>query len=224
MNGQHPQICHSGSFNGDEYADNAFMAQNQIKQLRQARGMTVDVLADLTGISQPHLSRIENGKRGLSVDNAEKIAMVLSKTVPEVMGLTNGQRSEPIMTGFAEDAERYVPEPNSLLGHALKRQEHAYAYVVKTGVLDQCGVTIGDILIVDVSSEAVEAIKPMQLVVAQHYHPDPQVLLSTTIIRQFVPPSLLITNSKSENERPLIRDEEAVIKGVVTDIHRRMRT
>lgn len=200
------------------------MAQNQIKQLRLARGMTVDVLADLTGISQPHLSRIENGKRGLSVENAEKIAMVLSKTVPEVMGLTtNGFHTKPITTGLAEDAERYTPEPNSLLGHALKRQEHAFAYVVKTGVLDQCGVSIGDILIVDISSEAVEAIKPLQIVVAQVYDPDPNILTAKTVIRQFVPPGLLITNSRSENEKPLIRDEEAIIKGVVTETHRRMR-
>ena len=63
-----------------------------------------------------------------------------------------------------------------------------------------------------ISQEAVDAIKPLDCVLVQHYN----AMAAVTLLRQFVPPSLLITNSTDTNERPLALDRDDIaIKGVI---------
>lgn len=50
---------------------------SRIRTYRKYRGMTVTELADAAGISQPHLSDIENGKKNGSVDVLKRIAIAL---------------------------------------------------------------------------------------------------------------------------------------------------
>jgi len=45
----------------------AYMAPNRIRSLRRARGMTLETLADLVGLSTGHVFRLENGERNLTV-------------------------------------------------------------------------------------------------------------------------------------------------------------
>ena len=48
-----------------------------IRKLRLSRGMEQNELADLTGITQSHLSKIETGKANPSLDKIKKMAQVL---------------------------------------------------------------------------------------------------------------------------------------------------
>lgn len=57
---------------------------NQIRILRKAKNITLEELADLSGISTTHLSRMETGQRGLSLENVIKIAKALSVDAIEV--------------------------------------------------------------------------------------------------------------------------------------------
>lgn len=69
-----------------QVANNTAMKKpNHIRKLRRAiDGMTIEKLAGITGISTTHLSRMERGERGLSLEFAMKIARALGVAVHEV--------------------------------------------------------------------------------------------------------------------------------------------
>lgn len=48
--------------------------KNYIRQLREARGWTLQEVADKIGVKNPHISMLENGTRGLSVDMLYRLA------------------------------------------------------------------------------------------------------------------------------------------------------
>lgn len=50
---------------------------NWLKEKRKEKRLTTYSIAEKIGISQSMYSSIENGSRGVSVDNAKKIAKVL---------------------------------------------------------------------------------------------------------------------------------------------------
>ena len=41
---------------------------HRLKDLRAAQNLTAQQLADMMGVSRPHITQVENGRRGLSVD------------------------------------------------------------------------------------------------------------------------------------------------------------
>lgn len=57
---------------------------NQIRKLRFGKQVTLEGLAELTGISVTQLSRIEKGSRGLSLENTIRIARALDVEPVEV--------------------------------------------------------------------------------------------------------------------------------------------
>lgn len=57
---------------------------NRIREVRKSRHLTLDELSETTGVSTTHLSRIESGDRGLSLENAVRIARALSCDVVDV--------------------------------------------------------------------------------------------------------------------------------------------
>jgi SOS-response transcriptional repressor LexA len=182
--------------------------------------MTVEQLAEMAGLSQPYLTRIEGAKRGLSVAIAERIAMALNVQTQEVLGIANSTGALPAL-GFAEDLEAYVPGPGEL--PVAKLRLNVTQMRVKTNCLSRLHIFAGDVVTVDHSAEAVENLEPLKIVVVQIFDPDPNVLKAVTVMRQFVPPSLLITNSAEKNERSLdLEADEVAIRGVVIGTQRRV--
>ncbi|MEO3387352.1 S24 family peptidase [Mesorhizobium sp. CAU 1741] len=57
---------------------------NQIRNLRKDRDITLERLAEMTGISVSYLSRIESNKRGLSLENVISIARALAVEPEEI--------------------------------------------------------------------------------------------------------------------------------------------
>lgn len=53
----------------------------RIAELRKEKGMSQQVLADQTGLQRPHLTRLEAGKYGVTIDVLSQIANVLGKRV-----------------------------------------------------------------------------------------------------------------------------------------------
>lgn len=53
-------------------------APNRIRELRESRGMTLEELADQTGLSLSYVSRLESGARNLSVKNLNLIGHALT--------------------------------------------------------------------------------------------------------------------------------------------------
>jgi len=60
-----------------ELVDELMETDSRIRTFRKYRGMTGTELAEAAGISQPHLSDIENGKKTGSVDVLKRIATAL---------------------------------------------------------------------------------------------------------------------------------------------------
>lgn len=187
------------------------MARNRVKELRIQKGLTVSALADLVGMSHTHISRIENGQRGLSLPVAERIAKAMDTSAWKVMGANSAASADP-RSGFAEDAEPYQPTSASPLPVRPSRSQNIDPWMVKTNALDRVGIRQGMIVFIDISAEAVENLQPLQCVIAQIYEDTG----ATTVLRQFVPPALLVTNSSGDNSLPLDLDKgDAHIKGVV---------
>jgi transcriptional regulator with XRE-family HTH domain len=58
----------------------------KLREIRKARGLTGEALADLVGTSKSYISEIENGKRVPSVKMTQQLADALGKSVYEITG------------------------------------------------------------------------------------------------------------------------------------------
>ena len=63
---------------------------NRIRDIRQARGMTQNELADRLGVNQSMISDYESGKVGLSLTKAVKIADILECDLNDLLGRSVG--------------------------------------------------------------------------------------------------------------------------------------
>lgn len=54
---------------------------NRLRELREAQGLTATQLAERCGLSQPTISKIENGKWSVSLDILSKICEALGTRV-----------------------------------------------------------------------------------------------------------------------------------------------
>ena len=54
-----------------------------VRKIRLERGISQEELADRCGLHRTYISDIELGKRNLSLENIERIALSLNKTLPE---------------------------------------------------------------------------------------------------------------------------------------------
>lgn len=61
--------------------------QNRLKELRKAKGLTQEKLAELTGVSQSHIALLESNQRGLSFENIEVFAKALGVKPYELLPL-----------------------------------------------------------------------------------------------------------------------------------------
>lgn len=57
----------------------------RIKEIRKARGLTVEALADRAGLSKSYLSELENGKKNANAPRIEAIARALGVTPFELI-------------------------------------------------------------------------------------------------------------------------------------------
>ena len=61
------------------------MYHNQIKKLRNEKGLTLVKLSDLSGVSVGYLCHLEKGSRSNpSIDVMEKISKALNKSITEI--------------------------------------------------------------------------------------------------------------------------------------------
>lgn len=195
------------------------MPANRVREFRIAAGLTLEQLADRMGLSHSHVQRVETGKRGLSVPLAERFADVFGKTTQEVLGMSatpaNATGGHLASGGFREDAEPYADRKRLRL--QPRKGENIDPWHIKSDAVARAGVRAGQVRFVDLSAEAVENVKPLQCVIAQIYDVGPEGR-TVTVVRQFVPPSLLITNSDTICEMPLDIDKgDAYIKGVILE-------
>lgn len=94
---------------------------NRIRQIRKQKDVTLEDLSERTGISYTHLSRIESGKRGLSLENAIRVSKALGVEPVEVTDeFDHEQLTEaaamPTSSRQMEQAEPGIPEIDLVAG------------------------------------------------------------------------------------------------------------
>ena len=55
----------------------------KIKELRNKQGLTQEELADRCGLHRTYISDVELGKRNISLENIERIAISLNRTLSD---------------------------------------------------------------------------------------------------------------------------------------------
>jgi transcriptional regulator with XRE-family HTH domain len=92
----------------------------KINELRRARNLTLDKLADLTGLTKGYLSRIENSQKSPPVSTLSKIAGALgvditeffshNSTSPELVDMTITRKGERLKIGDRQTPYGYIYE------------------------------------------------------------------------------------------------------------------
>jgi transcriptional regulator with XRE-family HTH domain len=168
------------------------MANNRIKQLRLEHGMSLKELADKVGVTDSHLSRAENGKRGLQVKKVEQIARIFKVPVAELMNLET--------CASLPDVAPYTPPRGSVLEKAFTSTTQRM-FKVLTNCMSELAITEGDPIIVDTSPLAKTDLHMGDLVVAEVGGGEAGA--GILVLRQFLEPNLLVTNSVDNNVMPI---------------------
>ena len=83
----------------------------RIRTLREDAGFSQNKLAEMAGISQTHLRRVELGQAGISVDHLEMICDALKITLKEFFDVDGAEAQEEI----AVAAAKLTPKRKELL-------------------------------------------------------------------------------------------------------------
>lgn len=184
---------------------------NRIKALRTQRGWSMERLAEAIGAGTSTVNRLEKGETELVSEWVPKIAAAFGVTPAELLGWT-----EPAGPGLSDTVTPFVPDAAHPLATA-KWQDNQVMWTAKSASLDAIGIAAGDVVIVDISQRAVDAVQSGDAVVVQVVDGD-NPMRATTHLRQYIEPDLFITNSRANNEPPFNRREQDVrIKGVITN-------
>ncbi len=68
---------------------------SRLRDLRKARGFSQRQMQSLTGIDQSNFSKIENGKRSLSVSQCIRVALALNTSIDYLIGRTDDPTPHP---------------------------------------------------------------------------------------------------------------------------------
>lgn len=100
---------------------------NRIKEVRVRRGLTLEQLEDATGISTSHLSRMEAGKRNLTVKNLELIAKALHIQPGQLLMNPVHEGDDSLERAIKETEQDLrenpfplLPIPNAEIGEAVR--------------------------------------------------------------------------------------------------------
>lgn len=85
---------------------------NRIKELREQNNLTLEDLAFMTGLSESYISRLESGKRNLSVKTMSLLAKALKVEPTELLDVSRAFIDSDIKGLIAEDQEIVPVLPN----------------------------------------------------------------------------------------------------------------
>jgi transcriptional regulator with XRE-family HTH domain len=181
---------------------------NRIKELREKRGWSMRELAARAKTTSSTINKLEKGITRLNTDWMGRIAEALEVPVYELMG----EQGPELKTTHQNDVDIY---DDALGKDGLSATQ--IRFVVRTNALDQLGIFPKSILVVETHADEIRSVSTGDAVIV--YFEARRLLL-----RQFVAPSILITNS-SVQQPPVInmRLQDAKIRGVVVSSLNRLR-
>lgn len=199
---------------------NGAMIDHRIRYLREQRHLSQEALGELVQKTKHQISRIEKGETKLDLSTARRIAKALDVTLAEVVGAEAEDAAPDAPTGFSDELIPYQHQHGDPL--AGLQGGNRYLFTVDTDVMSEARVYRGDVVVIDIGAERVAKVQALDLVQVR-LHAKDDFMKPLTLLRQFVPPRLLITNAKAGNLPSInMEDEDAHIVGVVVGSHRRM--
>lgn len=93
----------------------------RINELRKNSNLTMQQLSELTGISQPVLSKLENGNRIADVPTIEKICQALNLTLLDFFNVeSQNEPLNPQLKKLLNNAKSLTPEQLEALSAFIK--------------------------------------------------------------------------------------------------------
>ena len=96
----------------------------RIRQLRKSKGLTLSELASKIGVSAPHLSEVERGKKNLNNHLIERLAVALEIPPTELLGAPPRNK---IITDLQEYLSEKSEEEQKGILRAMKALEASLA-------------------------------------------------------------------------------------------------
>lgn len=178
---------------------------NRIRELRDQQKLSSYRLAELVGTTQPTIQRLETGKRKLTVDWMQRIARALGVMPHELLAPVFLEETESDVAPYA---------PDDAHAAAALRSADRQLFRVMTDAVSYAGPRPGDVVSVDISEGVIDRAKTGDICVAIVI--DARTLQKRHILRQYLAPSLLTTNSITKNSLPIdMRRADVEIVGVV---------
>lgn len=166
---------------------------NRIKELRTAKGWTQQELAARMGVHLSTVSKMEVGTIDVAAKHLKALSEALDAPISELL-------DEPPNYGFAENAEPFTPPPSHPLAMWMKPP---YGLVrMRDNSLDQLHISAGDVLVFKSERDIEKRLEMGKIVVCQVMS-GTDLVDGTTIVREFIEPNLLITNSTGDNAQPI---------------------
>ena len=157
-------------------------AMNRIREIRDAAGMTQEELAEKVGTTANHIWRLETGRTNLTHEWMSRLAEALNCTpadlIANVLVAETEQEVEPV-------------EMDAVASAIAMRGMRVYRVLAKSVV--KTGIQVGDVITVDETDRAIDQLKGMEVVLVEIGGRRNKAL------RQFLPPSLLVTNREGAN-------------------------
>lgn len=194
--------------------------REHIQSALEEQGLSSDEVSRRIGRSRGYVRDFLDGRtKRLPYEERLKIAKVLNIPLRDVgIGEVATVADTPAPdAGLREDATPFTP-PQS---HYLARSEHIAYFTMRTRALDQHPERIrpGTLLAFDLNKVRPSEIASGTIVIVQLYDKRDLATSHGTIIRQFIAPNKLVTNSSEANEIISLDDAslpfEPVIKGAL---------
>ncbi|MDY6960271.1 MAG: helix-turn-helix transcriptional regulator [Pseudomonadota bacterium] len=188
----------------------------RLRQLRTERGLSMEKLAGMIGREKPLIYKLEKGLTRYNETVLNALAKALEVSPMELLADEADTSAAP--RGLAEDAIPY--DADNAAGGLPSLGPHEFAYEVKSSILNQIGLLPGDLAIFDMRMGFADRLTDGDVVIAQVYN-EGDTLTAVTVLRQYLAPGMLVSNSSSANPPPLnTKVDDVAIKGVMTSSHR----
>lgn len=179
------------------------MLRNRIHELRTTRGWSMGSLGERLKppVDSGQVNKIEKAGDKLDLAWINRMSEGFGCDAIEVVSDAQIER-QPV----GSDVERVIPDRGDPFATLISKDRELWR--VQNPVLDELGLAIGAMLLIGTGEFSPSAIQTGETVIAQ--------VGDIFLLREFVEPSLLITNSKGENARPRnLRHDGAKVIGRV---------
>ncbi|MNW35218.1 anaerobic benzoate catabolism transcriptional regulator [compost metagenome] len=92
----------------------------RIRQAREERELTQEVVAEMLDVSNAYISKIERGKTAISLERLSQLCVVLEESPEYILSGTNSSTKDYLRHEIVEMLERCSPEKIKLILQIIK--------------------------------------------------------------------------------------------------------